>query len=395
MSLHAVTVPKWGIEMQEATLADWKVAAGADVAKGDELVDMETEKIVNTHEAPAAGVVRRLVGEPGEVYAVGQLIAVIADGGESDGEVDAFIAGFTPVDASFDGGDDAHSAQPLPGSTPSAEPAAAGGEPSISPIARRLAESIGLEWRALTGTGRNGRISKQDVEAAAAAAASGAPIVRTALQKTVAARMQAAKQNVPHFYLDVTIDVGDVQAQRAAYNETIDGKATLNDVLLRAVADVLARHPAVNVAWREDELVPAADAVGVAIAAPEGLVAPVVHGVRDRSLEALARETRRLAGAAAERSLSAADLEGGALTVSNLGMYGIDRFTAIINPPQTSILAVGRALPAPVVRDGTIAVRECLSVTLSCDHRAFDGAAGAAFLADLRTRLEAPDGLFR
>ncbi|MEL7312875.1 MAG: dihydrolipoamide acetyltransferase family protein [Pseudomonadota bacterium] len=396
MTIHAITVPKWGIEMQEATLAEWKVDVGAAVAKGDEIVDMETEKIVNTHEAPAAGVLRKKLAEPGDVYEVGKLIGVISDADESDEAIDQFVAAFVPVDASFEGSADDQSAEATPESDAPPPPTStdASGEPRISPIAKRLAESLNVEWRSIQGTGRNGRISKQDVEAAAAANASGGPLPRSALQKTVAARMQLAKQEIPHFYLEISIDVGRAQTLRRSFNNDNGVKITLNDLIVRAVADTLAKHPNINVQYREDELFPAGGDIGVAVAAKDGLVAPVVKSAAGQSLQSLAAEIRRLAVAANERSLEAHDLVGGATTVSNLGMFGVDGFTAIINPPQTSIIAVGAAKAKPSVRDGEPHIAEAMRVTMSCDHRAFDGAAGAAFLSDLRTLLEAPHVLF-
>lgn len=391
MTIHAVTVPKWGIEMQEATLAEWKVDVGGRVAKGDDIVDMETEKIVNTHESPAAGVLRRQMAEPGDVYEVGKLIAVISDADESDADVDAFIAAFVPVDASFEGADNRDEAAPA---VAVVESTPAGGMPSISPIAKRHAEALGVDWTTLQGTGRNGRISKQDVEAAAAAARDGAPIARNALQRTVAERMQAAKQEIPHFYLDVQIDVGRLQTLRRSYNNDNDCKVTVNDVIVAAVAKTLNDHPGVNVQLRDNQLYPASDAVGVAMATDEGLLAPVVQTTGTHSLKTLSLETKRLAAAANARSLTADDLTGGATTVSNLGMFGVNGFTAIINPPQTSILAVGAAAPRAIVRDGELAVAEVMTICMSCDHRAFDGAAGAKFLADLKQRLESPHVLF-
>ncbi len=404
MTMHALTVPKWGIEMQEATLAEWKIEVGGAVNKGDEIVDMETEKIVNTHEAPASGVLRKIIGEPGEVYEVGVLLAVIADGDESDAEVEKFASDFVPVDASFDGSG-AHdsagqtaAAKDTPATTAEPAPASSapvgGGEVRISPIAKRLAEAQGIDYTMLTGTGRNGRISKEDVEAAIAAAAGGVPIKRTSLQKTVATRMQAAKQAVPHFYLDIDIDCDKAQALRADYNKANDCKVTLNDVLLRAVAVALNDSPAVNVVYKDDELYAADDGVGVAIASTHGLVAPVVKNVRNSSLKAISNDVRRLADSARARTLEKDDLAGGATSVSNLGMFGIDGFTAIINPPQTSIIAVGRASPQPVVKDGELAVATIMRVRMSCDHRAFDGAAGAEFLARLKTAIERPGSLF-
>ncbi|MDJ0760873.1 MAG: dihydrolipoamide acetyltransferase family protein [Woeseiaceae bacterium] len=399
MTIHAITVPKWGIEMQEATLSEWKVDVGGTVDKGDEIVDLETDKIVNTHEAPASGTLRRILADVGDVYDVGVLLGVLSDAGESEEEIDAFVESFVPVDASFDGSGSAE-AEPesapepeAPAPTPAAAPAT-GGRVRISPIAKRLAEANGLDYTSIVGTGRNGRISKEDVEAALAAQGAGQPIKRSGMQKTVASRMQAAKQAIPHFYLDIDIECDAAQALRADYNRANDCKVTLNDVLMRAVAVALKDSSSVNVVLKDDELYPADDGVGVAIAAPDGLVAPVLKDVARSDLKTISIGVRRLANAAKERTLEKDDITGGATTVSNLGMFGVDGFTAIINPPQTSIIAVGRASQQAIVRDGELAVATIMRVTLSCDHRAFDGAAGAAFLGKLKETLESPAQLF-
>ena len=400
MTIHAITVPKWGIEMQEATLSEWKVDVGGAVNKGDEIVDLETDKIVNTHEAPASGTLRRILADVGDVYDVGVLLGVLSDADESEDEIDAFVESFVPVDASFDGSGGAE-AEPEPKpepETPAPAPAATapspGGRVRISPIAKRRAEANGLDYTSIVGTGRNGRISKEDVEAALAAQGAGQPIKRSGMQKTVATRMQAAKQSIPHFYLDIDIECDAAQSLREDYNRANDCKVTLNDVLMRAVAVALNDSPAVNVILKDNELYPADDGIGVAIAAPDGLVAPVLKDVARSDLKTISIGVRRLANAAKERTLEKDDITGGATTVSNLGMFGVDGFTAIINPPQTSIIAVGRASQRAVVRDGELAVATVMRATLSCDHRAFDGAAGANFLSKLKDTLESPAALF-
>ncbi|MEM1261371.1 MAG: dihydrolipoamide acetyltransferase family protein [Pseudomonadota bacterium] len=390
-AITAITVPKWGIEMQEATLAEWKVEVGAAIAKGDEIVDLETDKIVNAHEAPADGVLARIIGEVDERYDVGTLIGVIAPADTPAADIDAFIDAFVPVDASFDGDEGATDEPAPPPATPA--PVAASGSTSISPIAKRLAESLGVDWTTIKGTGRNGRISKQDVEAAAAAAGD-QPIKQTAMARTAATRMQAAKQEIPHFYLQIDIVCDAVQAQRATYNQTHGCRVTLNDVLLKAVATTLQQQPAINVCYRDDALYPASDAIGVAIAATDGLIAPVIENASGLSLQAISESVKRLADQANDRALTAAQLTGGATTVSNLGMFGVDRFTAIINPPQTSIIAVGKARQQAVAKNGELTVATLMKVTMSCDHRAFDGATGAKFLGALKATLEAPDALF-
>ncbi len=391
MSITAITVPKWGIEMQEGTLTEWKVAVGDAVTQGDEIVDMETEKIVNAGEAPASGVIRRLIGEVGDVYEVGVLIGVIADADEDDAAIDAFVSSFKAVDASFEGGDATAAPAPELASEPAAAAAPSGEAPRISPIAKRLAEAEGLDWSILSGTGRNGRISKEDVEAALTV---GTPIARTATQKTVAARMAEAKQAVPHFYLYIASDVQHAQNLRKEHSERTGTKFTLNDMIIKAVAVALAENPNVNVIYRDDELYAGDGGIGVAIASEHGLVAPVISNTAKRTLADIGDTVRGLAKAANARELGKDDLAGGATTVSNLGMFGIDRFSAIINPPQTSILAVGAARNTGVVGDGPAVGATRINITMSCDHRAFDGADGARFLATLKSIIEQPAPLF-
>ncbi len=396
MTITALTVPKWGIEMQEATLAEWKVDVGGAVAKGGEIVDLETDKIINTHEAPATGVLVRQIGEPEQTYDVGELIGVIAEAGTSDADIDDFIANFKPVDASFEGSDTSADPDPAPTTAPtSTVPAATdSGEVRISPIAKRLAETNDIDWQNLVGTGRNGRISKQDVEAAVAANAGGAPIRQTALARAAGERMQAAKRDIPHFYLQISLTCDALQAARADYNAAYDCRVTLNDVLLKAVAVALTESPEIAVIYKDDQLFAADDAIGMAVATDDGLVAPIVSAASATALSELTAQVSDLATRARARQLTAEELQGGATTVSNLGMFGVDRFSAIINPPQTSIIAVGAAQPTALVIDGEVNVATVMHLTMSCDHRAFDGAAGARFLKRLKALVEAPAALF-
>lgn len=390
MPITAITIPKWGIEMQEATLAEWKLEPGAAVAKGDEIVDLETDKIVNTHEAPASGVLRRQIGEAGQNYDVGALIGVIADAETDDTTLDRFIKDFVPVDASFDGESDAAPVaaanKPVPAAVPS-------GEGRISPIAQRLAESLGIDWTSITGTGRNGRISKQDVETAAQST-DRQPLARTALQRTTAQRMQMAKREVPHFYLNIDIGCDEALRLKDAFNVKHECKITLNDVLVRAVAIVLRNAPALNVTYSDGEVYAADDRIGVAIASSHGLVAPTIASAAASSLVQISQKIRSLAQAAENRSLVSDDLASGATTISNLGMFGVDAFSAIINPPQTSIIAVGRAEQKAVVTAGALEIATVMRVTMACDHRALDGADGARFLAALKALLENPAELY-
>lgn len=396
-ALYPITVPKWGIEMQEGTITAWQVAPGAVVAKGDELIDIETDKIVNTVEAPVSGTVcRQLVGE-GETLKVGELLGVIAIGDASEADIDAFVAAFTPADASFGIGDSddapvSGSAAPTDrGSTSVSEPS----EPSessatvrVSPVARRLAEQLGVDLATLTGSGRNGRISRQDVERAAAArgpaAARQDSVAATPLtgrRQTIARRLAAAKQDIPHYYVTRRIDM---RAALAAKREDV----SVNAIVMHAVAKAMEAEPLLNSHLGDAGLI-ARDTVdlNMAVDTAQGLVAPLLRDVRAMTLEALTAAARDLAARARGNALDKADLEIGGFTVSNLGTLGVDAFTAIIMPPQTGILAVGAVTETPVAANGEIVLRPQLTVTLSADHRVVDGADAARFLASLADAL--------
>ena len=386
-ALYPITVPKWGIEMQEGTITAWQVAPGAVVAKGDELIDIETDKIVNSVEAPVSGTVcRQLVGE-GETLKVGELLGVIATGDASETDIDAFVAAFTPADASFGIGD----SDDAPVSAAASEPSELS-EPSatvrVSPVARRLAKQLGIDLATLTGSGRHGRISRQDVERAAAARGPSAPrqdsVAATPLtgrRQTIARRLAAAKRDIPHYYVTRRIDM---QAALAAKREGV----SVNAIIMHAVAKAMEAEPLLNSHLSDAGLI-ARDAVdlNMAVDTAQGLVAPLLRDVRAMTLEALTAASRDLATRARSNALDKADLEIGGFTVSNLGMLGVDAFTAIITPPQTGILAVGTVTETPVAANGEIALRPQLTVTLSADHRVVDGADAARFLASLADAL--------
>lgn len=383
-ALYPITVPKWGIEMQEGTITGWQVALGAEVEKGDELIDIETDKIVNTMEAPVSGVVCRQLVDEGETLKVGELLGVIATGQASDADIDAFVAGFKPADASF-GIDDSDDA-PAPTEAPVAETPAASppsGEARVSPVARRLAKKLGVDLATVTGTGRNGRISKEDVERAAAEPAGGSTATPlTSRRQTIARRLVAAKQDVPHYYVSRRIDM------RAALAAKRDG-VSVNALIMHAVAKAMAAEPLLN-SHLSDEGLTARDSVDInmAVDTEQGLVAPLLRNVQAMDPEALTAASRDLAERARGNALDKADLEIGGFTVSNLGILGVDAFTAIITPPQTGILAVGAVTQTPVATDGEVSVRPLMTVTLSADHRVVDGADAARFLASLADALE-------
>lgn len=373
--------------MQEGTIVGWQCEEGQTVARGDALLKIETEKIVNSVEAPVSGTLRRRLAEEGETRLVGALIGVFADADIEDADVDAFIDGFVPADASFGG---AHNSV------------------RISPVARRLAERSGLDVASIQGTGRNGRISKRDVEAAAEEQcvsaqtpsrwADNPPSVQdmSGTRRTIARRLVASRQNVPHFCLTVDLDVAALLRRRARLNADRESgaKISVNDLLVRACALALMDVPDVNVHVEGTRILtfPKAN-IALAMASDDGLTAPVLRAVNEMSLDEVSAETHRLADAVRNRRLERSDLEGGTFTVSNLGMYGIRQFDAVINPPQGAILAAGAAQEHAVVRGGAVVVGQVMTVTLACDHRAIDGATGARFLAALRAIVETPEPL--
>lgn len=408
-SITAVVVPKWGLEMTEGTVSSWLKQPGDAVTRGEPLLEVESEKIVNSLDAAADGVLRRILLDAGSIAAVGTLIGVIADAAASDEDIERFIRGYRPPDT----GDApaayasaaAPAAAPAPaptavapssGALPDAATATDAGAVRVSPPVRRLADSLGVSLTGLRGSGPNGRILQEDVERAArdrgapgtssdsAAAGRATPRLEpwSATRRAIAKRMQDAARDIPHFYLVTDVDATALLALRERLRSAAE-PPSVNDLIVHAVARVLPRHPRVNAHHSDDgSLVFAHAHVAVAMATPDGVVAPVVAYADRMPLEELSAALRALRDRTAQRKLGKADLEGGSFTVSNLGMYGVREFTSIITPPQSASLAVGA-----VRKHGEAAT---LTLTLSCDHRALDGATGAAFLRDLKDGLEKP-----
>jgi pyruvate dehydrogenase E2 component (dihydrolipoamide acetyltransferase) len=401
-------MPKWGIEMQQGTITGWHVVPGQRIEKGEHLLDVETEKIVNSVEAPYSGVLRLIIADTGATESVGALIGVLADEAVGDAEIGDFVRNFKAADARFEHGHEPRPAAQGPGDLPaSASPGEPSGEVRVSPIARRVAERLGVDIRKVKGTGRDGRVSKEDVEAYAAAApspaaaagpdsaAGPAPARRrmSSLRAAIAKRVSESKRDIPHYRLSVDVDCGAV----ASYRRELSGagrRVSLNDLWVRAAALALVRHPLINSRLIDDEIVESAHAdVCVAIATEAGLFAPVVRAAESKSAAEIGAEIRALARRAHEGALTQEDNTGGTFTVSNLGMMGVDRFDAIINPPQVAILAIGAVSERAVVRGGALAAAPLSTVTLSADHRVIDGARGAQFLSTLKSLMEQPASL--
>jgi pyruvate dehydrogenase E2 component (dihydrolipoamide acetyltransferase) len=392
--IRPVTMPKWGIEMQEGTVTAWQFEIGRHVGKGDALLDVETEKIVNSVESPASGTLRRMLAASGDTLPVGALIAVLSEPDVPEGST---ATATTP----------SASAAPAAVAADSAADATAEGEARVSPIARRLAEKLGIDLSQVTGTGRNGRISKEDVEAyaatlqqsgsspaASAAAATDAaePVKRerlTSMRSTIARRLSESKRDLPHYRLVADLDMDALATQRAA-RVAAGGRVSINDLLLHAVAAALRQHPRLNAQFTGEELLQFEQVdLAVAVATPGGLVTPIVRNAANQSVQQIAAAVRDLAERARAGKLAREEITGGTFTVSNLGMFGVRQFDAIINPPQVAILAIGAMEERPVVRQGALAVGRVVTVTLSSDHRVVDGADAAAFLATLKAAVTA------
>ncbi|MDA8678320.1 2-oxo acid dehydrogenase subunit E2 [Luminiphilus sp.] len=381
--IYPIAVPKWGIEMVEGTITTWNKSEGDVIAKGDEVFEMESDKIVNVWDAPVAGVLRRIVAAAGDAHPVGALLGVIAAADVSDADIDQFIAEHSATKTDTE-------AAPAAAETAAPQQTVQTGDAYTrsSPSVRRLADELGVDLGTVTGTGRRGRITDDDVKAATGSGSSAPEGVQviplSATRKTIARRLTEAKQSIPHFYLTAEYALDGLLAHRAKLNETGSVKVSVNDLLVWSVAQALMKEPRVNVNLVNDSIHQFDAAhISVAIATDEGLYPATVRNADALSPAEIAEATAALAEKAKTGKLTKDDISGGSFTVSNLGMFGITQFTAIINPPMGAILAMGKASQQAVVREGEIGIATMLNVTLSCDHRVIDGAVGAQFLATL------------
>ena len=399
--IKAFTMPKWGIEMTEGQVAEWKVSEGESFARGTLLALIETDKITNEVEAEADGRFARIIAQTGETYPVGALLAVLANDDVEISRVDAFIASYKSVDRSGIEGTDSTT---VLSNTSIEEP----GRTLISPMAEKLAGERSLDVSKITGSGRGGRITVQDVEEAIRSspaapanteeldptqtAVSEYSIIKMSpARKAIARRLSEAKATIPHFYLRRRVVIERLVALRSHRKHP---NASINDYLIRASALALMEVPEVNIQLHGDEIYRFQHAdVGIAVATDKGLLVPVIRSADMLSIEELSDKSLTLIEAAREGRLKHADYEGGSFTLSNLGSFGVEQFDAIINPPQCAILAVGSASSTPVADDGNLRAVPTIHLSLSCDHRAIDGAHGARFLAALAKLIEHPEAL--
>jgi pyruvate dehydrogenase E2 component (dihydrolipoamide acetyltransferase) len=383
-----VIMPALGFDMTEGLLVRWLKNEGDPVVKGQAIAEIETEKATVEIEAAAAGILVRIIVRAGETVPVGTLIGVIAEAGD---EVTAVSA-------------------PSPAPVPEAGEGAAPSEARVkaSPVARKMAEEAGLDLSRVKGTGPGGRVVERDVQAAIAAGsapappavpaepAPGATVPLNRMRKTIARRMTESKATAPHFYVTVEINMDDAMKMREQLNSLAPEaeRISVNDLIVAAAARTLARFPALNASYREDTLEMHSQVnIGIAVALEDGLIPPVLRDADKKTLKRIAAESRALTERARANKLRSDDLGGGTFTVSNLGMFDVDEFIAIINPPEAAILAVGAVTRRPVAAAGEVRISSLMKTTLSVDHRVADGAQAGRFMQEFKKLLENPVNL--
>lgn len=417
---EVVLMPRLSDTMTEGVIAGWQKQVGDTVKKGEVLADIETDKATMELESYKDGVLLYQGAKAGEKILVNDLLCIIG----KEGMDIASIVAAAKAGGSAPAAAPAAAAPAAPVAAPAASPAPVAAAPAVvnegrifaSPLAKKIASEKGIDLKYVKGTGDNGRITKSDIDAytpaaapAASAPAASASVTASAvasapagvvsfedvpvsqMRKVIARRLGESLFTAPHFYLTMSIDMDAAVAARTKINEVAKTKISFNDMVLKATALSLKQHPKVNSSWLGDSIRYNHHVnIGVAVAVEEGLLVPVVRFADGKSLSQIGAEVKEFAQKAKDKKLQPADWEGSTFTISNLGMFGIDQFTAIINPPDSCILAVGGIAQVPVVKNGQVVPGNVMKVTLSCDHRVVDGATGAAFLQTLKSLLEEP-----
>jgi len=405
-----IKMPLLSDTMKEGTIVAWHKKVGDSIESGDELFEVETDKAVMVQESYSDGTLLYIHVNEGDAAPIDGVIAIIGDEGED----------YKPLleEALSSNGSAKSESSPAPasnGTTVSAPPS----QPTVakeatptgttdsrikaSPLARKMAEENKIDLKSLSGTGENGRIVKRDIEAylEKGSAAGSTPMIApsgkdqdlpiSGMRRVIASRLQESKFTAPHFYLTISINMDNAIAARKQMNEIAPQKISFNDLVVKAAAVALRKHAPVNSSWMGDFIrVNGNINIGVAVAVGEGLLVPVINNADFKSLSQINAEVRDLAGKAKERRLTPEQMQGNTFTISNLGMMGIEEFTAIINPPDSCIMAVGTITQQAVVKNGALTIGNLMKVTMSCDHRVVDGATGAQFLQTFKTLLENP-----
>lgn len=403
--------------MEEGQLVQWLKAEGDEISSGDILAEIETDKATMELVARGDGILRKIFLGAGGTAEVGAVIGVIATADEDITGIEGVSDGSPSPAAVAPDAPASEAVTPVPAvaeapvsASSEAASGTGGGRVKASPLARRLAEEMGVDLRLISGSGPGGRVVKRDIEAAKVAGVSAPSMARwtedaaeyedvptSQMRKAIAKRLVTSIGPVPTFYLTMDVDMGRVLQARKSINSMLEkdgGKISINDIVLKAVAAALRQHPNCNAQWQEG-FVRRFNAVhvGVAVAIEDGLITPVVRNAHLKGILQIGAEVRELAGRARLKKLMPEEYTGATFTVSNLGMFGIHEFTAIINPPEAGILAVGGIEQTPVVVDGEVVVRPRMRMTMSCDHRVIDGAQGSRYLQTLKSMLEEPTAI--
>ena len=391
-----VTMPSMGADMTEGTIVKWLKSEGDEVKRGDKLAEIETDKTVVEMESYGEGILRKIVVPEGQVVPVGDLIAYV---GAQDDEIPQ-----TASEPTQDNSSEEDQTKESPPSSIPQESSEIGSRVKASPIAKKLAKELGIDISSVNGSGPGGRITREDVEAASSGSSTSnnessnsKSIPLTPMRKAIAGVVSKSKTEIPHFYISNVADMSKTIKARSEFNEKSGSKVSVNDLILFAVTQTLKKFPKFNSSFSDGNLLEHQNInIGVAIALPEGLIVPAVLRCEAKTLEEISTTAKDLAQRAKGEGspLTQEENSGGTFSVSNLGMFDIEEFTAIIVPPQSAILSVGKAREEAIVDNGEIKISQRMKMTLSVDHRVNDGAEAAMFLGELKTILETPSQIF-
>ncbi|WP_339610624.1 pyruvate dehydrogenase complex dihydrolipoamide acetyltransferase [uncultured Planktosalinus sp.] len=412
--IEIISMPRLSDTMTEGTVASWLKKEGDEVSEGDILAEIETDKATMEFESFYSGTLLKIGIEEGESAPVDSILAILGPKGtDVSGLLEKLKTSESKKKAPAKTSEEKTETttqvksenKPSESKQPSTQTSSSGERIFASPLAKKIAEERGINLSQVKGSGENGRIVKKDIENYQPGANIQAytpvgkeefeEVKNSQMRKTIAKRLGESKFTAPHYYLTIDLDMDNAIASRTAINEMSEGKISFNDIIVKASAMALRKHPRVNSQWKGDTTIIAKHIhIGVAVAVAEGLVVPVLKFADQLSFSQIGANVKELAGKARDKKLKPEEMEGSTFTVSNLGMFGIREFTSIINQPNSAILSVGAIVQKPVVKNGQIAVGNVMTVTLACDHRTVDGATGSAYLQTLKQHIENPVTMF-